>query len=285
MNADRRIKASGLGLAQERDSRSGEAMGNMKKYLMVTPYYKEPEQILARCIESVSRQTVACDHILVADGHAADFIESYGVRHIKIDRSQANYGNTPRAIGCLIGISEEYDGIGLLDADNWLEPHHVESCLAAAVARCGDASLCDFVIAKRYFRRADGTVMFLTEDLTFIDTNCYFFLPGSYSALPSWGLMPRSISAIGDHIFTRVMQGKSFIAAMTPTPTVNYHNLWAESYRVLNEPVPEGAKPTVDMSKTFEVLKRKTEREAEIFNRLCGFKLLPLRTEAASSNS
>src|SRR5262245_60634010 len=96
-----------------------------QKYIMITPYYKEPEAQLRRCIDSVRQQTAACDHFLVADGFPQDWIDREQVRHLKLDASHGDYGNTPRAIGALLASSESYEGIGFVDADNWLEPDHV----------------------------------------------------------------------------------------------------------------------------------------------------------------
>jgi len=36
---------------------------------VVTPYYKEPEAWLARCLTSVREQTYPVTHLVVADGH------------------------------------------------------------------------------------------------------------------------------------------------------------------------------------------------------------------------
>ena len=92
---------------------------------VVTPYYKEPRGWIERCIASVAAQTHACDHFLVADGHAQDWIDGAGVRHLRLDRGHGDYGNTPRALGALLAVSEGYDAIAFLDADNWYAPEHV----------------------------------------------------------------------------------------------------------------------------------------------------------------
>ena len=88
------------------------------KYAIVTPYFKETPSLLKRCIRSVRDQTLNADHIMVADGHPQDWIDNERVRHIRLDRSHNDYGNTPRGIGAILAIAEQYSGIGLLDADN-----------------------------------------------------------------------------------------------------------------------------------------------------------------------
>lgn len=122
-----------------------------------TPYYQEKHHYLERCIASVKRQTIPAGHIVVADGFPQDWIDQTSVRHLRLDRVHQDHGNTPRAIGGLIAIAEGYEGIGLLDADCWLEPDHLEHCLEQAkqvgLERCG------FVAAARTLRRLDKSIM------------------------------------------------------------------------------------------------------------------------------
>ena len=40
--------------------------------IVVTPYYTEDRSTLERCIRSVRSQSVATEHLLVADGNAQD---------------------------------------------------------------------------------------------------------------------------------------------------------------------------------------------------------------------
>src|SRR5689334_20420519 len=117
-----------------------ETRGNMpetsprqeSRYAFVTPYYKETRDCLERCIASVKQQTIPADHILVSDGFPQDWLDQADVRHVHLDRAHGDYGNTPRGIGSLMAVAEGYDGIGLLDADCWLEPDHLEHCLKQA---------------------------------------------------------------------------------------------------------------------------------------------------------
>ena len=124
--------------------------------IVVTPYYTEDRSTLERCIRSVRSQSVATEHLLVADGNAQDWIDHEGVRHLRLDRSHADHGNTPRGIGAVLAAAEGFGAIALLDADNWLDSNHLEVCLNAAASA---GSKCDFVIARRRFRRPDGSVL------------------------------------------------------------------------------------------------------------------------------
>lgn len=206
---------------------------------IITPYYKETNLLLERCLVSVRHQTVAADHFMIADGYPRDWIDHEGVRHVKLDRAHGDAGNAARAIGALLAIAEDYEAIGLLDADNWLEPDHVEACLAVA-----SSSSCDYVVAKRTLRRPDESVMPLVDNWLF-DTSCLFFLPGAFSLLPKWAMIQGVYAGVGDRVFHGLLERQGLKAAYTDHATVNYHNLYAVSYRALGEPLPPGAKENV----------------------------------------
>lgn len=59
-------------------------MTGTPRYAIVTPYYREPRDMLERCLASVRAQGVKVTHILVADGHPQPWLEQAGVRHISI---------------------------------------------------------------------------------------------------------------------------------------------------------------------------------------------------------
>jgi glycosyltransferase involved in cell wall biosynthesis len=242
----------------------------MAKYVFVTPYFKEDQKLIKRCLESVRNQTISCDHILVADGFPQKWIDDTGVRHLSLDRSHGDAGNTPRGLGALLAIAEEYDGIGLLDADNWLENNHLEVCLNAADKVEGGIVNCDFVIAQRYFRRFDETIMPIEEQPGHVDTSCFFFLPGSYSFLPRWSLMPRRVSAAGDRFFYAFIMQKILTVATTGIKTVNYHCTYVYPYLGLGETPPPEAKE-LPLDEFFNRTRMaRDEREAVVLNRLVG---------------
>src|SRR5262249_43084985 len=141
-------------------------MPSHKRYAMITPYHKESRHLLQRAINSVKNQTVPTDHFLIADGFAQEWIDGEGVRHVKIDREHGYGGRTPRGVGALIAIAEEYDGIGMLDADNWLDSDHVQTCIEAADSYDGGANQCDYVIAQWRLRRARETIKSLAAGHT-----------------------------------------------------------------------------------------------------------------------
>lgn len=211
--------------------------------LVVTPYHREERGVLERCIASVAAQTIPADHLLVADGAPAEWIDGAGVRHLKLDRAHADHGNTPRALGLMLGVAEGYDAIALLDADNWFEPDHVAACRAAAEADPG----CDYVVARRRFMAIDGSEMAVAEEAGHVDTSCFFFRPGSYSALPYWGTMPRQLAPVCDRIFLAALNVRKLRAARCDRVTVNFHVTVRAFYRSIGATPPPGAKAGPDI--------------------------------------
>jgi hypothetical protein len=256
-------------------------MTGKARYAFITPYYKEERSLLERCIASVRNQTIPADHFFVADGFPQDWLDNAGVRHFKLDRNHADYGNTPRGVGALIAIGEEYDGIGLLDADNWLEHYHLDACLEAAQTT---PTPCDYVIARRTFRRFDGSIMPVPEDPGHVDTSCYFFLRGSFAVIPYWATQPRIMGILCDRYFYQVLRRQSFTAAQVSRPTVNYRCQWAGPYLSIGEKPPPEAK-SIDLTELENWIRSLSPRELEIASRLVGIPLAvePRTLEAARS--
>jgi Glycosyl transferase family 2 len=257
---------------------------NTSRPIVITPYYKEDPALLRRCMDSVRAQTVPTEHFLVADGYPQDWIDAEPVRHLRLDRAHGDYGNTPRGIAALLATAEGYPAIMMLDADNWLEPEHVQFCLRVAA----DSPGTDFVVAKRNFRRPDGSIMPIEEQATtnFIDTNCFAFFPGSYQALPVWALMPKEMSPVGDRVFSVSLRQRGLSGvAITNRATVNYQCMWESFYRALGEPPPEKVSPTIDAAPLFEWWRSLGERDREIVWRLTGVSMDEVTAAVATSTA
>ena len=245
-----------------------------KRYCVVTPYFKEDPELLNRCLESVARQTVAVDHILVADGFPQPWLSSKPVRHIMLDRAHADYGNVARGVGALLAVAEKYSGIAFLDADNWYDDDHIESCLAAAQA----SSDCVFVAAQRRFVRPDGSVMVSVRPAEIphadhIDTNCYFFLPNAYQFVHRWCTMPQELSESGDHLFYLLLRMNGLTPAIIPKATVNYLCMFEQVYRDKGEEPPVGAKPSLSWSNRQAWLNGLSPDELALVRSLTGLNL------------
>lgn len=236
---------------------------------IITPYYRESRAMIERCIRSVAAQDHAATHLLVADGHPQDWIDHQPVRHLRLDRSHGDYGNTPRSIGGILAASEGFDAIGFVDADNWLEADHVSSCLATAAQARQEV---DYVIAKRQLTRDDGSVLpILTrddQDGSHVDTNCFFMLPGAFHTLGQWGVMPKPLSTVGDRIFVSSLRHQGLRAARNPRTTVNYLCTWAFIFEALGETPPPYAKSAIDLGPTRRWWLGLDARDRDIVNRL-----------------
>jgi hypothetical protein len=242
-------------------------MSDRRRYAVVTPYHGEDRALIERCVLSVQRQTVSADHLVIADGMPQPWLDDQPVRHIRLDRPHGDYGNTPRGVGAVLAVSEDYDGIGFLDADNWLDPRHVELCIASA-----QAGLPDYVIAHRHFRRPDGTIIPIDDQdaRDHVDTNCLFLLRPSYFIVSHFALVPKELAPIGDRIFYGAVKAAGLKPSIVLVKTVNYHCLWEAPYRDVGEAPPPGAKPNVDSRPIKEWVRALSPRDLRRVSRLCG---------------
>lgn len=242
------------------------------RYVIITPYFKEKRSILERCIRSVRNQSIPTEHLLVADGYPQEWIDELQVRHLRLDQSHGDYGNTPRTMGALLAIAERYDAIGLLDADNWLEPNHVELCISTYHSHAASGPV-DYVIARRHMRRPDESILPIIDEpiSRHVDTNCFFFYPGAYPLVPYFGLMPKELSPFGDRIFYQALRQRGLKAAVCDTTTVNYHCMWQDIYRRLGEEPPVDAKPSMDHAPIQAWLDKLPPAEREQVQRMTGF--------------
>lgn len=262
---------------------------NSPRPIVITPYYKEEPALLRRCMDSVRAQTVPTEHFMVADGHPQDWIDAertagVPVRHLKLDRSHRDYGNTPRGVAALLATSENYPAIMMLDADNWLEPEHVELCLRAAAS----SPETDFVLVRRHFRRPDGSIMPIEEEpaARFVDTNCFAFFPGSYQVLPLWAMMPQQMSGVGDRVFSVALHSRGLKGiAITDRITVNYQCMWASFYEALGETPPPGAVPNITSTAMFEWWRGLDARGQQIVSRLTGVTMEDVAAAVATSTA
>jgi hypothetical protein len=258
-------------------------MNQDSRLAIITPYHKEKRDVLERCIASVKGQTVPVAHLVVSDGFPQDWLDSAGIRHIRLGQEHHDYGNTPRGIGALLAVSEGYEGIGLLDADNWYESRHVEECCRAADSGTGTAA--DLVIAKRRIVLSDGTRTNFLEEPGHVDTNCYWFLAGSFHLLHHWVIMPRRASSFGDRVFHKMVQAQRLTTRYTEEITVNYTSDWESHYRICGKTPPPGAKGNVNIFPALEWLRSLDRHQQQLVNNGCGCDLLLLANELSGARS
>jgi hypothetical protein len=254
-----------------------------KRFCVITPYFKERRDLIEHCIESVARQIVKVDHILVADGFPQNWLDSVSIRHIKLDRSHSDYGNCARGIAAMMAVAEKYDGIAFLDADNWIDDDHISTCLGAANEHPSAA----YVIAQRHFVRPDGSVMasVTPADVPYaehVDTNCYLFLPPSFHLLHYWCTIPQELSTHGDMLFRYVLTRYIPLApAITSKRTVKYLCMFGGIYLQIGEEPPVGAKPFIDWKKCTDWLNTLSKQELVLVNQLSGLELSSLTSKVS----
>lgn len=239
------------------------------KCAIVTPYLKESRDLLERCIESVAAQTVPVTHILVADGHPQGWIGRTGVRHLILDCPHQDEGNTPRGMGAVMAAGEEVDAVAFLDADNWLDRDHVETCCDTAL----EEKELGFVIARRRFVRDDGSALPLDDlqiDAVQVDTSCFFVLRQGFPALGRWTLIPKPLAAIGNQIFLLALRTLSYSGVATDHTTVNYRCRRESYFRRAGELPPRSARPDIDLDAIRAWWRTRDERERATISRLVG---------------
>lgn len=132
---------------------------------------------LKQTIESVANQTVACTHYIFADGDHAmwNTPKIFNGSNLKICGLPVKTGGNGMMNGGIIAASAylvQEDLICWLDDDNWIEPDHIETLLAAK----GDNP---YAYSLRKLVEPDGK-FFDYDDFEslgihsgFIDLNCY----------------------------------------------------------------------------------------------------------------
>lgn len=209
---------------------------------VVTPYHKEEAPILARCIDSVRAQAVPVDHILVADGFPQPWVEQHAhVHHIVLRRNSGDFGDTPRSLGFMLGVRNDYDILQFLDADNVLTPNHFSTAL-----ECFERTRADLVLARRVMLRPDGSILNvrMEEDERFehVDTSCFVFWRTAFHVGLKWGFIPKPLGFSDDRVFYSAIKSTKLNTAVLATPTVGYTCMWAQVYLAVGEQPPPGCR-------------------------------------------
>jgi len=124
---------------------------------------------LKRTCESVQKQTVSCNHVIIVDGYDKAKLPIVPEDQTIIVRPHTgNWGG-----GCYRWAIENlnYDTFMFLDDDNWIEPDHVESQLNALELKL-------WAFTFRRVIHEDGRLIAERGPEKFVDTNCYAFISG-----------------------------------------------------------------------------------------------------------
>jgi len=207
---------------------------------VVTPYYREAEEVLRRCHESVLAQTYPCVHIVVADGHPAAAFDGADALHVKLPQGNADNGNTPRAIGGLLAESYGFDAVAYLDADNWYHPDHIDRLVQEH-----ELTKAPLICSRRTFHDLDGADLNISEpqedQYHHIDTSCWIVFRPAFSLLKAW-LMPKQLGPVCDRVFLRKALHERFEIRAVPDRTVAFRTQYAFHYELAGREPPPGAK-------------------------------------------
>jgi glycosyltransferase involved in cell wall biosynthesis len=208
---------------------------------VITPYLREPLDILRQCRDSVRAQKVAADHFFVADGCPNERLNHWGIKHLILPGAHGDNGNTPRGIGSLLAAAEGYDFIAYLDADNWYHADHLASLRAL-----WDATRADACCSLRTFHALDGRELPVREhdeeSLSHVDTSCYLLHRSAFDCLKVWLTMPRQLSPICDRVFLKALLHQRLRLCFTKERTVAFRSQYEVHYLAANMEPPPNAK-------------------------------------------
>jgi glycosyltransferase involved in cell wall biosynthesis len=242
---------------------------------VITPYYREDQNILRKCHESVRQQTHPCAHFMVADGFPREEISRWEVEHFILPKAHGDSGNTPRGIGSLSAMNQGYDAIAYLDADNWFYSNHIGAmvdlygktgaavCTASRTIHRWDESLMfvdrqDSDGAKDLLKNkcynffpdiAENQVIYKKSCNTYfltgpkhVDTSCLFLTRSAFQLLPLWVMMPKELGPICDRVMWQAILARGITHAHHPQPTVAFRTQYQFHYALLKETPPPGTK-------------------------------------------
>ena len=208
---------------------------------VITPYHREPIELLWRCHRSVAEQEVGADHIMVADGHANAAIDDWPVAHVRLPVAHDDNGNTPRGLASLMARNQGYDFIAYLDADNWYHPGHLRSLMTL-----WEAHRTPVCAALRTFHDAAGDDLGIHEGdedaLAHVDTSCLLIHRSGFAALPVWLDMPRRLSPVGDRVFLAGLRHHRLAIASSGARTVAFRSRYRVHYLAAGRSPPADAK-------------------------------------------
>lgn len=210
---------------------------------IITPCCVEDTGFLSECMNSVVAQAVLATHFVVCDGFKPPtelVAEFRDVRWIHLKSCSDDYGDTPRTVGTAVALSEGFDGVFYLDADNWFHRNHVQSIVD--VHRATRATIC---AAQRMICGLDGAPLgrcLISGTPEFTDTNCLALFGSSIKYGLRWAGIPDEFHAIGDRIIWRTVRSCSANVGFSRLTTVGYRARHEAFYTRFGVPSPSGTK-------------------------------------------
>jgi glycosyltransferase involved in cell wall biosynthesis len=238
------------------------------KIAIITPYFKESLDVLEQNYKSVIDQDLNTDHYFIADGYPLDAISKWKVKHIILDKSHDDNGNTPRGVGSKKVRELNYDFIAYLDADNWFHKNHLKSLINLY----NDAKV-NICCSKRTFHHMNGKELYISEmpedEFEHVDTSCFLIHNSAFELTKIWEKMPKILSPICDRIFYKsIFIHKKYSIAFSNLRTVAFRSQYLSHYKSANEQPPKNLKGLVGRE-SYEWLK--TEIGKKISKETLGF--------------
>jgi len=162
------------------------------RVMVITP--TTGKDTVVKAVESVAKQTVATEHLIVVDGNDAwkklePYAElfKYGVtKQLKAVTLPENVGGNGwygHRVYAAMPLMVNADYILFLDEDNWFEPNHVETMIAKIKSK---DLMWSYSLRKIYDEREQYVCdddcealgrypTFYDHTVNFVDTNCYCF--------------------------------------------------------------------------------------------------------------
>ena len=212
------------------------------KIAIITPYFKESLNILEQCHNSVLAQEISTDHYFIADGFPRSEINAWKVKHIILEKSHDDNGNTPRGIGSRTARELNYDFISYLDADNWFHKDHLKSLI-----NLHNNTKVNICCSKRTFHHMNGEDLNISEmpedKFEHVDTSCFLIHNSAFEVTKIWEKMPKILSPICDRIFYKsIIIHKKYSVAFSNLRTVAFRSQYLSHYKTANQRPPENLK-------------------------------------------
>ena len=217
-------------MASTRQTRGPIKPRRRPRIAVVTPYFKEPLDMLRQAHESVLAQEVGAEHFLVADGFPRPEIDAWKAQHVILPRAHGDNGNTPRGIASMLAVAERFDFVAYLDADNWFHADHLRSLIELHASTGADVCC-----SLRTIHARDGTLLQGVQDpkdvyLSHVDTSCYLLEKSAFEYLNIWLTMPRILSPVCDRVFFRGLAQRRFRVAHSGLATVAFRSWYRVHY-------------------------------------------------------
>ena len=212
---------------------------------VVTPYFNTPPDWLVHCHRSVHAQTIPATHVVVCDGSAPIPIPDFQGIHVALSRNYADFGNTPRFIGCFQAVTAGADAIAFLDADNWYHPDHLAGLIGHAQANGLDACA-----STRMLHRLDGTMLMRcphVDGVNRIDTNCLVVMRSMFPHLNGWVLTTQDQAAVTDQFVWQNLQRAGARTGFLDRASVAYRTRHRVHYELAGETPPPEAVTRTDL--------------------------------------